>query len=73
VLIALLVSKTKGALLTHLRLNLAGLKTYNLLREEILQYHKTTHVLRQDGNTSKGPAPMEVDALIETLQTSGTD
>ena len=31
VLIALLVGKTKGALLTYLRLNLAGLKTYHSL------------------------------------------
>jgi hypothetical protein len=72
VLIALLVSKTKGALLTHLRLNLAGLKTYQNLREEILQYHKTVHVLNQHG-TSKGPAPMDVDALVNALQTGGPD
>ena len=42
VLIALLLGKTEGALLTHLRLNLANLKTYNALREEILSYHKST-------------------------------
>ena len=73
VLIALLVGKTRGALLTHLRLNLAGLKTYQKLREEILQYHKTVHVLNQDGNTSKGPAPMDVDALINALQSNGPE
>jgi hypothetical protein len=73
VLIALLIGKTRGALLTHLRLNLAGLKTYQALREEILQRHKTNHVLKQDGHTSKGPVAMEVDALIDVLQTSGTD
>jgi len=73
VLIALLIGKTRGALLTHLRLNLAGLKTYQALREEILQYRKTNHVLKQDGHTSKGPVLVEIDALIDVLQTSGTD
>jgi hypothetical protein len=74
VLIALLVSKTKGALLTHLRLNLAGLKSYQNLRDEILQYHKTVHVLNQGTSTSKsGPTAMEVDALINALQTEGPD
>ena len=71
VLIALLV---RGALLTHLRLNLAGLKSYQNLRDEILQYHKTVHVLNQGTSTSKsGPTPMEVDALINALQTGGPD
>ena len=72
VLIALLVGKTKGALLTHLRLNLANLKTFQQLREEILQYHKTVRVIQQDG-TSKGPAPMEVDALVDILTSSGPE
>jgi len=70
VLIALLVSKTKGPLLTHLRLNLAGLKTFQQLREEILQYHKTVHVLNQG---TRGPAPMDVDALVNALQVGGPD
>ena len=74
VLIAFLVSKTKGPLLTHLRLNLAGLKSYQNLRDEILQYHKTVHVLNQGTSTSKsGPTPMEVDALINALETGGPD
>ena len=73
VLIALLVSKTKGPLLTHLRLNLAGLKNYHNLRDEILQYHKTVHVLNQGTSSKSGATPMEVDALINALQTGGPD
>ena len=38
VLIALLVSRTKGALLTHLRLNLAGLKTHQHLVSSFYHY-----------------------------------
>ena len=37
-LIALLLGKSEGALLTHLRLNLANLKTYEQLKSEILSY-----------------------------------
>ena len=68
VLIALLLGKTEGALLTHLRLNLANLKTYETLRDEILSYHKSTQILKQDG---KGSTPMEVDALIGALHKKG--
>jgi hypothetical protein len=67
-LIALLLGKTEGALLTHLRLNLANLKTYETLRDEILSYHKSIQILKQDG---KGTAPMEVDAFIGALQKKG--
>ena len=58
--------------MTHLRLNLAGLKTFHQLRDEILQYHKTVRVINQDG-TSRGPAPMEVDALVDVLQNTGLE
>ena len=72
VLIALLVSKTKGPLLTHLRLNLAGLTSYQNLRDEILQYHKTVHVLNQETSKS-GPTLMEVDALVNALHNAGPE
>ena len=72
VLIALLLGKTSGALLTHLRLNLASLKTYDQLRQEILSYHKSLYVLQGQGTSvDKGPTPMEVDALIAAFQKKG--
>lgn len=72
VLIAFLVSKTRRTLLTHLRLNLAGLKTFKQFREEIVQYHKIVRVIQQEG-ISKGPVPMKVDALVDVLQNAGPE
>lgn len=72
VLIALLLNKTEGALLTHLRLNLASLKTYEELKLEILSYHQSMHVLRQDNRLDdKGPTATEVDALVAAFQRKG--
>ena len=67
-LITLLMGKTEEALQTHVRLNLANLKTYETLKDEILSYYKSIQILKRDG---KGNAPMEVDALIGALQKKG--
>ena len=59
VLVATLMNKTSGALQQHLRLNAATINTYEQMRNTLVQYFRSRHILTSDS----GLAPMDIGAL----------
>ena len=57
VLVATLLNKTTGALQQHLRLNARSLTTYTQIRDVIVEYLRSRHIL------TSSPAPMDIGAL----------
>ena len=60
VLVATLMNKTSGALQQHLRLNAATINTYEQMRNTLVQYFRSRHILT---SSDSGLAPMDVGAL----------
>ena len=60
VLVATLMNKTSGALQQHLRLNAATIKTYEQMRNTLVQYFRSRHILT---SSDSGLAPMHIGAL----------
>ena len=61
VLVATLLNKTAGAALQqHLRLNARSLNTYAQIKDVIVEYFRSRHILTSNNN---GPAPMDIGAL----------
>ena len=56
VLVASLLNKTTGALQQHLRLNARSLNTYAQIKDVIVKYFRSRHILTSNNNN--GPAPM---------------
>ena len=62
VLVATLLNKTTGHLQQHLRLNARTLTTYAAVRDVIVEYFRSRHIL-QPSASSQGPAPMDIGYL----------
>ena len=60
VLVATLMNKTSGALQQHLRLNAATFNTYEQMRNTLVQYFRSRHILT---SSDSGLAPMDIGAL----------
>ena len=60
VLVATLMNKTSGALQQHLRLNAATINTYEQMRNTLVQYFRSRHILT---SSDSGLAPMDIGAL----------
>ena len=60
VLVATLTNKTSGALQQHLRLNAATINTYEQMRNTLVQYFRSRHILT---SSDSGLAPMDIGAL----------
>ena len=60
VLVATLMNKTSGALQQHLRLNAATINTYDQMRNTLVQYFRSRHILT---SSDSGLAPMDIGAL----------
>ena len=60
VLVATLMNKTSGALQQHLRLNAATMNTYEQMRNTLVQYFRSRHILT---SSDSGLAPMDIGAL----------
>ena len=60
VLVATLMNKTSGALQQHLRLNAATINTYEQMRNTLVQYFRSGHILT---SSDSGLAPMDIGAL----------
>ena len=60
VLVATLMNKTSGALQQHLRLNAATINTYEQMRNTLVQYLRSRHILT---SSDSGLAPMDIGAL----------
>ena len=60
VLVATLMNKTSGALQQHLRWNAATINTYDQMRNTLVQYFRSRHILT---SSDSGLAPMDIGAL----------
>ena len=60
VLVATLMNKTSGALQQHLRLIAATINTYEQMRNTLVQYFRSRHILT---SSDSGLAPMDIGAL----------
>ena len=58
ILVATLLNKTSGSLQQHLRLNVRTLDTYDTVRNVILDYYQSRHVVKSDTQT-----PMDIGAM----------
>ena len=58
--VATLMNKTSGALQQHLRLNAATINTYDQMRNTLVQYFRSRHILT---SSDSGLAPMDIGAL----------
>ena len=58
ILVAKLLNKTSGSLQQHLRLNVRTLDTYDTVRNVILDYYQSRHVVKSDT-----PTPMDIGAM----------
>ena len=58
ILVATLLNKTSGSLQRHLRLNVRTLDTYDTVRNVILDYYQSRHVVKSDTQT-----PMDIGAM----------
>ena len=57
-----MLNKTTGALQQHLRLNARSLTTYTQIRDVIVEYFRSRHILTSS-SSNNGPAPMDIGAL----------
>ena len=60
VLVATLMNKTSGALQQHLLLNAATINTYDQMRNTLVQYFRSRHILT---SSDSGLARMDIGAL----------
>ena len=54
ILVATLLNKTSGSLQQHLRLNVRTLDTYDTVRNVILDYYQSRHVVKSDTQNTNG-------------------